>query len=263
MLVHVMERHAQALVHFVAQSGLVDHSGALLVSEQLGGIQRAPPTVLTSDLVQHQRVGVQLRVPGPAAAMVEHRRHQPGRADLLHPVRAAPRQRRMGVQIGKAGADRGAVRRHRLRRRRRRRRRISQRPQRADALGRGERQIESGHPIGAPGPPQPAAGDRVQAAGEQRLQLLLAHHRTWRQPELLQPPAVPAPRRLTHPQVVLTRLAGHPVGVVPPRAGADLRRAQHRPHPLGNPATRPRHRTFEESHVCSSEAFSGSSQGRV
>ena len=246
MLVHVMERHAQALVHFVAQSGLVDHSGALLVSEQLGGIQRAPPTVLTSDLVQHQRVGVQLRVPGPAAAMVEHRRHQPGRADLLHPVRAAPRQRRMGVQIGKAGADRGAVRRHRLRRRRRRRRRISQRPQRADALGRGERQIEPGHPIGAPGPPQPAAGHRVQTAGEQRLQLLLAHHRARRQPKLLQAAAVPPSRCLPHPEVVLRRRAGDPVGVVPPRGRTDLRRTQHQHTPLFSGPRERNHRTFEE-----------------
>ncbi len=148
----------------------------------------------------------------------------------------------MGVQVGQAGPDRRAVRRHRLGRRRL----VTQRAQRTDALRRGESQIEPGHPIATPGPPQPAAGRRVQAAGEQRLQLPLAHHGARFEPQLLQPPAVPAPRRLTHPQVVLTRPAGHPVGVVPPGGGADLRRAQHRLDPLGNPATRPRHRTFEE-----------------
>jgi hypothetical protein len=97
VLVHLPKPHPQARVHFVAQRGLVDHSGVFFVMEQLGRVQGAPPAVGAPDLVQHQGVGVQLRVTGPAAAMVEHRRHQPGRVDLLHPVGPAPRQRRMGV----------------------------------------------------------------------------------------------------------------------------------------------------------------------
>ena len=101
VLVHLPKAHPEPLVHFVAQRGLVDHSGALLVMEQFGGIQRAPPAVGAPDLVQHQRVGVQLRVPGPAAAMVEHRRHQPRRADLLDPVRPAPGQRGVRVQVAR------------------------------------------------------------------------------------------------------------------------------------------------------------------
>ena len=86
---------------------------------------------------------------------------------------------------------------------------------RTDALGRREREVEPGHPISPPRPAQPGPGDRVQAAGEQRLQLPLTDHRAGRQPELLEPAAVPATRRLTHPGVVLRGLAGHPAGVVP------------------------------------------------
>jgi hypothetical protein len=53
VLVHLAKRHAEALVHFVAQRGLVDLSGALLVMKQLGGVQRAPPAVGAPHLVQH------------------------------------------------------------------------------------------------------------------------------------------------------------------------------------------------------------------
>ena len=56
--------------------------------EHLGPVDRAPRPVLAPDLVHHQRVRVQLRIPSPRRGVVEQRRRVPGGRDLLHPVAA-------------------------------------------------------------------------------------------------------------------------------------------------------------------------------
>jgi hypothetical protein len=141
-----------------------------------------------ADLVQHQSVGVHCgSPPGCCGGRTARPPAPPSRPAPPRPSRAgtAPHER----PDRPAGPDRGPVRRHRLRRRAR----ISQCPQGADALRRREREVEAGHPIGPPRSPQPIAGDRVQTAGEQRLQLPLTHQPARGQPKLLQPAAVPTP----------------------------------------------------------------------
>ena len=135
--------------------------------EQLRGIQGAPGPVRAPDLVDHQRVRVQLRVAGPAGPLIEQRHRQPARLDLLDPVRAPAGQSGVRVQVGQTRLDRGPVRPHR----RDRDVRVFQRPQGTDTLRGRKGQVEPGDRVSSPRPPQPVPGAGVQAAGEQRLEL--------------------------------------------------------------------------------------------
>ena len=229
-------------MHFAAQRRLIDHSGCFLVMEQLGGIKGPPHPISAQELVDDQRVGVELRVPRPARPMLEQRRGESGGRDLLGPVSPTARHRRVGVEVRQPGRNCGLVRRHCLSGGLGR----TQGPQGTDALRGAERQVEACHAIGAPRPPEPFTGPRVQPAGQQRLELLLPHPRPRRQPQGLQATAVPPPRRLPLSQVVLRDPTGHRVGVVPPRARPDLRRTQHPPHPRPSPSRQGNHRTFGE-----------------
>jgi hypothetical protein len=241
-------------VHFVAQSRLVDHSGALLVVEQLSGIQRAPPAVGAPDLVQHQRVGVQLRVPGPDCC---DGRTPPPPARPSRPARPRPVPRRTARVAcpdtpGRPGPRRGA---------RPSPRRRAESPSAHSALTL----------LGAEKVRSKPVTPSVRHARPSRLPVPGADpgRTTLRAPAPSPPtgatvragpaPAVPAPRGLTHPEVVLTSPTGDAGGVVPPRAGADLRRAQHQPHPRrrGNPTPPPYIRRMHMSAALSASAQTG------
>ena len=152
------ENHTEPGVQFGAQRGLIDRAGGLLVVINLVPVDRAPHPVDAPQLVRNQRVGVQLRIPSTRRPVVKQRRHQPRGRDLFDAVGAAPRQRRMHIQIRQRGGHRGPVRVHNLLSGNR----STQRPQGADALGCGERQVETGDRIGPPRPTQRRPRDRVQ-----------------------------------------------------------------------------------------------------
>jgi hypothetical protein len=161
--------------------------------------------------------------PGPAGAVIEDRRRQPGRPNLLGAVRAAAREGGVRVQIPERRLQRGPVRGlhlppHPV---------VAQRPQGADALRHRKGQVVPGHPVHPPRPPQRMPGLRVQRPPEQRLQLPLLDQPPRCQLERGQPAAVPATRCLTGAEVVVAGAAGHLVLVVPPARDADLRRTQH------------------------------------
>ena len=209
------------------QRGLVEGAGGLLVVVDLVPVDAAPRPVGAAKLVDHQGVGVQLRVAAPGAAVVEDRGGETGRANRGHPVDPFTGHRRMLVQKRQRGPDRGPMRLRNL---------VSNLwaadgPQRGHRFRRRERQVEPSNPVRPPGPAQPMPGLRVQPAGQQRLQLLLGDHRVRGQAQLGQAPPEPATRRLTAGQEVLRRVGGHLALVVPPRASSDFRRAQHAAQP--------------------------------
>jgi hypothetical protein len=81
--------------------------------KQLRRIHRPPRPVGAADLVDHQRVSVQLRVARTAGAVVEQGHRQAVRLDLFDAVRAPPGQACVRVEVGQTGFDRGPVRPHR------------------------------------------------------------------------------------------------------------------------------------------------------
>jgi hypothetical protein len=79
---------AEGARELVPQGGLVERAGGLLVRVDLVPVQRPPTAVGAAHLVQHERVGVQLRVAGARGAVVEHCCREPVTADLGVPVAA-------------------------------------------------------------------------------------------------------------------------------------------------------------------------------
>ncbi len=137
-------------MQFGAQRGLVEDAGGLLVMEQLMPVDRAPHPVRAQQFVRDQGVGVQLRIPRARRAVIEQGGGEPAGADLFDAVGAAPRQRRVLIEVGQGGEDGGAVRLRDLGLRGR----AAQCPQHADALGCGERQVVAGDRIRPPRPTQ-------------------------------------------------------------------------------------------------------------
>ncbi len=214
---------AEGAGQLVAQRGLVERAGGLLVRVDLMAVQGAPAPVAAADLVQHQGVGVQLRITGPRGAVVEHRGHEPVGAHLGVPVAADPGERRVGVQVVQRSAHRGGVRAadgaaDLL---------VAERPQRADRLRRGERQVVTGDPVRPPRPAQRHVRGRVQRPAEQRLQLPLGDGGVRHQVERLETPPVPATGCLADAEEVLAGAVADLLGVVGPRPGPHLRRRQH------------------------------------
>ena len=142
------EHNAEPGVQFGAQCCLVEDAGGFLVMEQLMPVDGAPDPVRAQEFVRDQGVGVQLRIPGPRRPVVEQGGGEPAGADLLDTVGAAPRQRRMAVEVGEGGEDCGAV----CLRDLGLRGRTAQRPQHADALGGREGEVEAGDRIRPPRP---------------------------------------------------------------------------------------------------------------
>ena len=218
-----LENDPEPGMQFGAQRGLVDRAGGLLVVVDLVPIDRAPHPVGAAQLVRHQRVGVQLRIPGTRRPVVEQRRHQPRRRDLFDAVGAAPRHRRVRIEVAQRGRHRSPMGVDKL---------LpsgcsTQRPQGADALRCGEREVETGDRVRPPRAPQRRTGDRVQRPREHRLKLYLADNSTRLQTQFGKAATEPTTRRFTVTEVVLARARGDTVLVIPPRRAADLRRRQH------------------------------------
>jgi len=174
--------------------------------------------------------------------VIEQRSREPSRADLLGAVGAAPRQRRMAVEIPERGEHCGPVRVRDLGLCGR----ATQCPEHADALRRRKGEVVAGDRIRPPRPSQRVSGGRVQAAGEHRLQLLLTDLTARFEAELGQSATDPHAGLLTGTEVVLTRADRDAGLVIPPRGAADLRRRQHacfprtdKPAPISRPEPPP------------------------
>ena len=233
-------------MQFGAQRCLVEDAGGFLVMEQLMPVDGAPHPVRAQQFVRDQGVGVQLRIPGARRPVVEQGGGEPAGADLLDAVGAAPRQRRVRVEVGEGGEDGGAVRLRDVGLRGR----TTQCPQHADALGCRERQVEPGDRIRPPRPTQRLAGDGVQAAGEDRLELLLTDLAARLEAELGESATDPHAGLLTGTEVVLARADRDTGLVIPPGGAADLRRRQHAFYPRTDIATRAATIHSQNAYVC-------------
>lgn len=174
------------------QHGLVEVGGGLRLPVHQPAIQRPPPAARVHE-VGDQNMGVQQRVPGPAGAMPEHRRHQPLALHHFAAARTSAGHARMPLQIGHALADRQVMGGGDLPGHVRGAEGVEQR----DGLRGPERQIEPRCP-----PPRSGQGLPVRgAAGEDRTQIIGRHLPA--QAEQPDPGTDPDAGRLTRGQVVV------------------------------------------------------------
>ena len=137
---------------------------------QRGPVQGEPgPVGAVLDLVRDRHVGVQVRVAVAGIAMGERGRDDPGHLGLPDPLGAAAGVRHLGLEPAEGVVDGGLVRGLDLFGDRPWR----DRPQRADALHRGERDVEPGdglrRPAGLPGHP---AGQFLRVGGRSAVLVL-------------------------------------------------------------------------------------------
>ena len=135
------ERDPEPVTQMGLQPGVVVLGRGDLGLVQHPSVQRQPPPVPGLHLVADRQMGVQVRVAGTRVAVGERRREQPADRHLPHPGRALPGERDLAFQPAQGVRHRSVMRRLDLRRDRS----GGDRPQRADALHRAERQVVPGH----------------------------------------------------------------------------------------------------------------------
>ena len=189
---------------------VVEVAGGLRVPVDRPAVQCRPAT-LSARRVRDDRMGVQLRVARATGAMTERRDEQPVATQEPPAALAAPRERRLTLQVPKRRRDRlvvcGAHHPGRLC--------LDKAEQDRNGLRCTERQVKPRDVMLALRLPQPRLAAVRRRAGEHRRERLIINAAL----EPQQPCAAPGPHpgSLAGPLVVVLPAPGDSVGVIPPR----------------------------------------------